>query len=130
MATASIVFHEPLEELKLETLDIHRAIVSPMEELEAFDWYWQRVDACTDEQLRAILEHNMLEEVEHPRMVLEWLRRHVPKFDAGLKTYLFTSGDITRVELAAPAAQGEGAPTEHRRTQPRATVSPLAKRWG
>ncbi len=95
---ASEGLHEPADKLTPETIDIHRAVVSLMEELEAFDWYRQRVDACADPQLRAILEHNMNEEVEHASMVLEWIRRHVPKFDESLKTYLFTNGDITKLE--------------------------------
>jgi ferritin-like protein len=97
--------HEPAERLKTETINFHRAIVSLMEELEAIDWYRQRADACTDAQLRAILEHNMNEEIEHASMALEWIRRNVPKFDEALKTYLFTSGEITELEEAA--ARGE-----------------------
>ena len=102
---ASEGLHEPADKLKPETIDIHRAVVSLMEELEAFDWYRQRADACTDAQLRAILEHNMNEEVEHASMVLEWIRRHIPKFDEALKTYLFTSGDITKIEEEAEAGE-------------------------
>jgi uncharacterized protein len=97
---ASEGLHEPADKLYPETVDIHRAIVSLMEELEAYDWYRQRVDACTDPELRAILQHNMDEEVEHASMVLEWIRRHVPKFDESLKTYLFTTGDVTKLEEA------------------------------
>ena len=41
-------YHEPIAELSDETRDMHRAIVSLMEELEAVDWYNQRVDACKD----------------------------------------------------------------------------------
>ena len=72
-----------------------------MEELEAIDWYRQRAEACTDSQLRAILEHNMNEEIEHFSMALEWIRRNTPKFDEALKTYLFTTGEITELEEAA-----------------------------
>lgn len=97
---ASEGLHEPAEKLKPETIDVHRAIVSLMEELEAIDWYRQRVDAASDRELAAILEHNMNEEIEHASMTLEWIRRKVPKFDEALKTYLFTSGDITKLEEA------------------------------
>ena len=83
-------YHEPLEELSDATRDMHRAITSLMEELEAVDWYNQRVDACKDDALRAILEHNRDEEKEHAAMVLEWIRRQDPKFDEELKDYLFT----------------------------------------
>ncbi len=37
--------HEPREQLRPQTIDRHRAIDSIMEELEAVDWYDQRVDA-------------------------------------------------------------------------------------
>ena len=65
-----------------------------MEELEAVDWYNQRVDACKDKELRAILKHNRDEEKEHAAMVLEWIRRRDPRFDAELKDYLFTEKEI------------------------------------
>jgi ferritin-like protein len=87
-------YHEPVEELSDATRDMHRAIISLMEELEAVDWYNQRVDACKDKELRAILEHNRDEEKEHAAMVLEWIRRRDPTFSHELKDYLFTEGDI------------------------------------
>jgi len=87
---SSVGYHEPLEELSPQTRDMHRAIVSLMEELEAVDWYNQRADACADPELKAILEHNRDEEKEHASMVLEWVRRRDPKFSAELKDYLFT----------------------------------------
>ena len=83
-------YHEPIPELSAETRDMHRAITSLMEELEAVDWYNQRVDACQDDDLRAILAHNRDEEKEHAAMVLEWIRRKDPKFSDELKDYLFT----------------------------------------
>lgn len=91
---ASEGYHEALEDLSAETRDMHRAIVSLMEELEAVDWYNQRVDACKDEELKAILAHNRDEEKEHAAMVLEWIRRRDPKFDHELKDYLFTDKTI------------------------------------
>ncbi|MCU7916288.1 MAG: ferritin-like domain-containing protein [Candidatus Thiodiazotropha sp. (ex Gloverina cf. vestifex)] len=87
-------YHEPVEQLSSETRDMHRAIVSLMEELEAVDWYNQRADACTDPALRAILAHNRDEEKEHAAMVLEWIRRQDPSFDKELKDYLFTEKTI------------------------------------
>ena len=83
-------YHEALEDLSEETRDMHRAIVSLMEELEAVDWYNQRVDACKDVELRAILAHNRDEEKEHAAMVLEWIRRHDKRFYKELRDYLFT----------------------------------------
>src|SRR5262245_24351118 len=95
---ASEGFHEAAQDLKPETRDMHRAIVSLMEELEAVDWYQQRIDATTDDALRTILTHNRDEEKEHASMVLEWIRRHDPVFDQNLRKYLFTSTPITEHE--------------------------------
>jgi ferritin-like protein len=91
---SSVGYHEPVEELSDETRDMHRAIVSLMEELEAVDWYNQRADACKDRELKAILEHNRDEEKEHASMVLEWIRRKDPRFSKELKDYLFTKDPI------------------------------------
>ncbi len=87
-------YHEPTGELSAATRDMHRAIISLMEELEAVDWYNQRVDVCQDAELKAILAHNRDEEKEHAAMVLEWIRRHDHAFDKELKDYLFTDKDI------------------------------------
>ena len=87
-------YHEPVTELSDASRDMHRAFTSVMEELEAVDWYNQRVDACKDDELRAILAHNRDEEKEHAAMVLEWIRRRDPTFDKELKDYLFTEGEI------------------------------------
>src|SRR5436305_11165565 len=92
---ASVGFHESPQDLTPHTRDLHRAIVSLMEELEAIDWYQQRIDATTDESLRTILAHNRDEEKEHASMVLEWIRRRDPAFDINLKKYLFTTEPIT-----------------------------------
>jgi uncharacterized protein len=87
---ASEGYHEPFDQLDDETRDMHRAIISLMEELEAVDWYNQRVTACKDEELRAVLIHNRDEEKEHAAMALEWIRRRDPVFDKELRDYLFT----------------------------------------
>lgn len=87
-------YHEPIDELSDDTRDMHRAIVSLMEELEAMDWYNQRVDACKDADLKKILAHNRDEEKEHAAMLLEWIRRRDATFDKELKDYLFTDEDI------------------------------------
>jgi ferritin-like protein len=100
MAT-SVGFHENESALKPETKDRHRAIVSLMEELDAVDWYDQRVDTAGDQELRAILAHNRDEEREHAMMLLEWLRRNAPGFEEQMRTYLFSQGPITQVEEAA-----------------------------
>lgn len=93
-----IAWHAPYEKLKPETQDMARAIQSLMEELEAVDWYGQRVDVTHDDELRRVLEHNRDEEKEHASMLLEWIRRRDAKFDKHLRTYLFTSGDILAIE--------------------------------
>jgi ferritin-like protein len=100
MAISSAGYHEPLEQISEQTRDLHRALVSLQEELEAVDWYRQRADACADPALKEILLHNMREEIEHACMVLEWLRRNHPDFERHLKTYLFTEAPITEVEKA------------------------------
>ncbi|HEX2668553.1 MAG TPA: ferritin-like domain-containing protein [Gammaproteobacteria bacterium] len=87
-------YHEPIEELPDEVRDLHRAIVSLMEELEAVDWYNQRVAAAKDTELKAVLAHNRDEEIEHAAMTLEWIRRKNARFDSQLKKYLFTEGPI------------------------------------
>ncbi|XSG84628.1 MAG: encapsulin-associated ferritin-like protein [Methylohalobius sp. ZOD2] len=109
MGAASAGFHEETDRLKPETIDRHRAIVSLMEELEAVDWYDQRVDATDDETLRAILAHNRDEEKEHACMILEWLRRRDPYFDRQLQSYLFKQGAITELE-ASGTEKGSEAP--------------------
>ena len=91
---ASVGYHESVEDLSDKTRDMHRAIVSLMEELEAVDWYNQRADACKDKNLKAILEHNRDEEKEHASMVLEWIRRNDPAFSKELKDYMFTTKPI------------------------------------
>ncbi|HET9664820.1 MAG TPA: ferritin-like domain-containing protein [Burkholderiales bacterium] len=96
--TQSAGFHEDVEKLKPETRDRHRAIVSIMEELEAVDWYDQRVDAAGDDELRGILAHNRDEEKEHAAMVLEWLRRRDSHLDQQLREYLFTDKPVLERE--------------------------------
>jgi uncharacterized protein len=86
--------HEATSDLSEETRNMHRAIVSLIEELEAVDWYQQRADACTDKALKAVLAHNRDEEKEHAAMLLEWIRRKDPAFDKELKDYLFTDKPI------------------------------------
>jgi len=93
-------YHEPANLISEETKNLHRALVSLQEELEAVDWYQQRVDACSDDELRAVLAHNRDEEVEHAMMTLEWLRRKSPVFARNIKKYIGASGPIVEVEKA------------------------------
>ncbi len=109
MASSSGSFHEAESALSPTTKDMHRAIVSLMEELEAIDWYQQRIDAAGDGELKEILRHNRDEEKEHAAMVLEWIRRRDPSFDEVLRTFLFTERPITALEPGSPtgpAARG------------------------
>ena len=101
----SETYHEPLELLSEETRNMHRAIISLIEELEAVDWYQQRAEACSDENLRGVLVHNKNEEIEHAMMNLEWVRRHSEVFDANIKTYINTRGPIVAVEAAKTGAE-------------------------
>jgi ferritin-like protein len=96
--------HEPWVSLSADVIDRHRAIVSLGEELEAIDWYDQRVNGTSDASLAAVLAHNRDEEKEHAAMTLEWLRRRDRVFDQHLRTYLFTEEPITEVEAEAEAA--------------------------
>lgn len=109
MAQASAGLHEAADALTPETVDRHRAIVSLMEELEAVDWYDQRVEATADAELRAILAHNRDEEKEHAAMVVEWLRRRDTQFAEQLRKFLFSEGSI---EARAEQPGNEATPLE------------------
>jgi ferritin-like protein len=102
-------YHEPIELLSEETRNMHRAIVSLKEELEAVDWYQQRAEACSDAELRSVLVHNKNEEIEHAMMTLEWIRRHNPVFSMNIDTYIKATGPIVEVEKTAES--GGGAPS-------------------
>lgn len=117
MSESSTSLHEPRELMTPETVEMHRGFVSLMEELEAVDWYNQRIDACGDEELKAILRHNRDEEKEHAMMVLEWLRRRDPALDKEMRTYLFTEGDILAVEEADEEEAAGGLDIGHLKEQ-------------
>jgi ferritin-like protein len=108
MASSSADLHESADVLGPEAIDRHRAVVSIMEELEAVDWYDQRVRASSDDELKAILAHNRDEEKEHAAMVLEWLRRHDSALDRQLRTYLFKDKPILENESDAEAQDSNG----------------------
>jgi ferritin-like protein len=113
MAASSATLHEDAEKLKQETIDNHRALVSLIEEIEATDWYEQRVDAATDGELKAILKHNSDEEKEHASMLLEWLRRRDAKWNENLRAYLFTDKPILSVEEEGKeGGGGDGAESD------------------
>ena len=110
MADSSMGLHEDRGDLTPATLDRHRGIVSLMEELEAMDWYAQRIEAAGDPELAAVLAHNRDEETEHAAMSLEWLRRRDPVLDEHLRQYLFTTGSIIAIEDEAEGGGGGGGP--------------------
>jgi len=100
--------HENETALDEATIDRHRALASIGEELEAVDWYDQRVHATSNAELAAVLAHNRDEEKEHAAMTIEWLRRNDPVFDRFLRTYLFTEESIVAEEQAAEHGEGGG----------------------
>ena len=120
-------FHESEKHLTERTRDLHRALASLQEELEAIDWDQQRIDVVHDDELREVLCHARDEEMEHATMVLEWIRRKSATFDRVLRERLFAEGSIVGREEAiehggenaGPATPGNGA------SAPRATVGPL-----
>jgi ferritin-like protein len=105
MPDNSSTLHEDASVIGSEVVNRHRAIASIMEELEAVDWYGQRVAATDDPELAQVLAHSRDEEKEHAAMTLEWLRRHDPELDAALRLYLFTEGSL--IELEHQATNGD-----------------------
>src|SRR6201992_689210 len=101
-------YHEPLELLSESTKNMHRALVSLREELEAVDWYQQRAEACSDRELAAVLTHNKNEEIEHAVRTLESVRRPHPTVAHNLKTSVGAEGPILEVEKAATSGGGGG----------------------
>ncbi len=97
-------YSEPVNELQPLDRDIHRALNTLKEEVEAIDWYHQRVATASDPELKRLVEHNRDEEIEHACMAIEWLRRTMPAWDRELRQYLFTSTPITEIEESG----GEG----------------------
>ena len=111
--------HAPRERLSPETLNLHFAIVSLMEELDAIDWYRQRADDAEDQTLKELLLHNMREEMEHASMLLEWIRRRDADFERFLRIYLFSEGSILQEEKAATAEEVGQTPPDARRSAER-----------
>ena len=109
---ASNAYHESLDLLTEDTRNMHRAIVSLTEEMEAIDWYQQRADACSDPQLKEVLLHNKNEEIEHATMLMEWIRRHSDHFNEMMRKYLFTERPIAGIEKGAGVDGPASAATE------------------
>ena len=102
-------YHEPVEELSQEARNFSRALNSLKEEIEAVDWYHQRVVTCKDQELAGVMAHNRDEEIEHACMTLEWLRRNMPGWDEELRNYLFKEGSIAGHEEAANEGEKDSA---------------------
>jgi ferritin-like protein len=122
----SVGFHESEDRITPLTRDLHRALASLQEELEAIDWYQQRMDAAHDDELRDILKHARDEEMEHATMVLEWIRRRSPEFDRTLRERLFAEGSIVhREEAIEQGGLGGNGRSANGAKPPRATVGSL-----
>lgn len=100
--------HESPDLVPPAVKDQKRALASLIEELEAVAWYQERASVTADATIRAVLEHNRDEEIEHACMLLEWLRRNFPGFEEQLQTYLFTTAPITEIEEADQGEEGSG----------------------
>lgn len=98
-------YYEPAGDLDSRTRAISHGINTLIEELEATDYYNQRISTCEDADLRALMAHNRDEELEHAAMAVEWLRRQLPRFDRELRAYLFTAGDLLALEEGVSAEE-------------------------
>ncbi|WBW50110.1 ferritin [Peptoniphilus equinus] len=102
-------YHEVATELSDKDRDIIRALNSFKEEVEAVDWYAQRVAVASDPELKDIMWHNAKEEMEHAMMTLEWLRRNQEGWDEHMRTYLFVEGSIMDAETHAEDESEDGS---------------------
>jgi hypothetical protein len=91
--------------LSSEAHNIPRALASLQEELEAIDYYHQRVDVSDDESLKSVLAHNRGDEMEHATMLMEGLRRAMPGFDLQMRKFMFSPGSLTALAAGKAASQ-------------------------
>ncbi|MGC8567990.1 MAG: ferritin [Candidatus Micrarchaeia archaeon] len=56
--------------------DLAMARQSLVEELQAIDWYRERIELTKNEELKKILEHNESEEKEHAAMLFQFLLKN------------------------------------------------------
>ncbi len=92
----SVSCQEAPSELSLVVQDMHQAISSLMEEFDAIEFYEQRVEACTDPALKALLARNRDAEKEHASMLLEWIRRNDDCLDKDLRECLFANKEMAQ----------------------------------
>ncbi|MDB5196480.1 MAG: hypothetical protein JWP88_851 [Flaviaesturariibacter sp.] len=90
-------YHEPPEELSHETRTLVRMMTSLKEEVEAINWYEQRISVEKDKDAKAIMENAQQEEFKHFGMDLEFLLRKKDKWRTTLKEILFQDGDIVKL---------------------------------
>ena len=101
-------YHEPPKELSAETRTLARMLASLQEEIEAINWYEQRISIETDPVAKAIMENAQQEEFKHFGMDLEFLLRKKEKFRETLEAILFKKGDIVKLgEKGEEAAEWE-----------------------
>lgn len=67
---------EDRKDMKEQSLNLERARQSVVEELEAINFYQERIDASKNSELKKVLEHNRDEEKEHVAMLIEWIRKN------------------------------------------------------
>ncbi len=79
--------YEDWNKLTEGTKDLERARQSLVEELQAIDWYQERIDLTKDASLKKVLEHNRDEEKEHAAMLMEWVRNNDPVQDKKFKEH-------------------------------------------
>jgi len=78
---------ESLKRLAPKHVDMERARKSLREELEAIDFYQERIDATQDTSLKQLFGHNMNEEKEHVAMLMEWIRKNDPVLDKAFQEH-------------------------------------------
>ena len=98
-------YHEPPDELSAETRTFARMAQSLIEEVEAINWYQQRISVEPDDQAKAIMQNAQQEEFKHFAMDLEFLLRRTKKWRVACQGVLFQDGDI--VELGEKAEEAE-----------------------
>jgi hypothetical protein len=106
---ASEGLHERYEDIDRDTIERHRAWVSLREEVEAIDWYDQRIHATGDDELRAILQHNRDEEKEHASLVLHWLMKRDPALAAQVQSKIVRGEGPDEEDKAASTPVGDGS---------------------
>src|SRR6185369_11661335 len=85
---------EPRDYLNAQVLDMHRALTSLSEKIEMLDLQNQRIEVCTDPELKLVMASQRDGTRKHIAMLLEWVRRRDSKLDKEMKEALFKAGPI------------------------------------